>query len=118
LQIDCIYDSIKGYKSQKNKKAARGGRDNPKTGVIKMEKITLVVLTFGLAMFLGLNQASAAKGERICTPEKSKPCGNACISKAFNCTKAPGLARWAKPGEVKKSSGLTKAEYDALYGAH
>ena len=117
MHNDCIYGSIKGYKSQKNKKAARGGRGNPKTGVIKMEKITLVVLTFGLAMFLGLNQASAAKGERICNPEKSKPCGNACISKAFNCAKAPGLARWPKPGEGKKNGGLTKAEYDALYGA-
>ena len=51
--------------------------------------------------------------DKVCNPAKSKPCGNACIQKEYNCTKQPGTARWPKDRSELKASPV---DYDKLYG--
>lgn len=54
-------------------------------------KSTYIVLAS--MVLASLAHAADPVGTRYCNPEKSKPCGNACISKAFTCHKGPGLAK-------------------------
>lgn len=39
-------------------------------------------------VLLGSGSAFAQECSRMCNPEKSKPCGNGCISKHLMCTKS------------------------------
>ena len=61
---------------------------------------------------LALVSLTATAQARNCNPEKSQPCGNACISKSFTCHKTGGDSVASTKGG--KAPVSTKAPTKAL----